>query len=200
MPNGLVDLRPGLSLLHPVHGFQLENVHQFLQLAYRLLHVDPQVVREGHQPRESGHCPEYHRPEVADPGRLGKGTPPQEMGVFKVLVVLVDDGPQFPDPPGSGHTIATPPDHVRLLRHQLRQLRPDRVDVIADLPAFNVKVEAKVAGGGHALLFAGKIGQCPGRIKNKTNKATLKQQGGLMPPCWVKISIRLAGINSQIVK
>lgn len=82
----------------------------------------------------------------------GSQAPPCPGGVFKVCIVLGDDIPQLPDPGHVGVVLPAPPYHVRLLRCQLRQLRPDRGNVITDFASVDVKVDAPVIGGGHAFL------------------------------------------------
>lgn len=52
-----------------------------------------------------------------------------------------------------------PPDHGRLLCSQPVKLRPDRDNVIADLAPVDVKVDARVIGGGHAIFKENKDAQ-----------------------------------------
>jgi len=73
-----------------------------------------------------------------------------------LISLLIEDLPQLPDPGQIGIVLRTPPDHMRLLRGEFIQLRPDGGNVIPYLPAIDVKIDATGIGGGHLLFFRAK--------------------------------------------
>ena len=66
--------------------------------------------------------------------------------------MLNDDIPQLAEKPHVGIVIRTAPIHMRLQRVQPRKLRPDRGNVITDVPAVDVMIYPAGVGGSHSFL------------------------------------------------